>query len=258
MSDPQGGNNPRGEEPRPVIIKGLPVAGQAERLVHARREVTKIEELTRAEQIEFEASKRGEEIVEQAKAKAKEIVSQAEKQAEEIRRDARQSGETSGRKEALSKLTSLITSLEKEVSHLRNVRSEFLRNNIVGIVEFACALAERILVAEMRVRPEIVGERACALIDRMPPGSALSLCVCPEDLETVERYLKDDGGPVSRTIPSLRSDPSIQSGSIRVESDAGLIDAGLLDALKDLGTILIEQARTQAGRFADSGGPDGA
>ena len=258
MSDPQEGNNPRGEEPRPVIIKGLPVAGQAERLVHARREIIKIEELTRAEQIELDAGKKGEEIIEQAKAKAQDTVSLAEKQAEEIRRDARQSGETSGRKEALSKLTSLITSLEKEVGRLKDVRSEFLRNNIVGIVEFACALAERILVTEMRVRPEILGERACALIDRMPPGSALSLRVCPEDLETVERYLRDGGGPVSRTIPSLRSDPSIQPGSIRIESDAGLIDAGLLDALKDLGTILVEQARTQAGWLADSGGPDGA
>jgi flagellar biosynthesis/type III secretory pathway protein FliH len=179
-------------------------------------------------------------------------------QAEEIRREARQSGETSGRKEALSKLTSLITSLEKEISLLKNIRSEFLKSNIVGIVEFACALAEQVLVAEMRVRPEIVGERACALIDRMPPGSALSLSVCPEDLETVERYLKDGEGPVSRTIPSFRSDPSIQPGSIRIESDAGLIDAGLLDALKDLGAILIEQARTQAGWLVNSGGPDGA
>jgi flagellar biosynthesis/type III secretory pathway protein FliH len=106
----------------------------------------------------------------------------------------------------------------------------------------------------MKTRPEVVAERACVLLERMPPSVQVTLCVSPDDLEALERYFQAGGGPLNRITPSLKSDPAISSGSMRLESDAGLINAGLMDTLEEVGRFLIEQARTQMQANSPPGG----
>jgi flagellar assembly protein FliH len=229
----------------PRIIKGVPIGSQAEKLVKVRRELARAEELTRVEQIELEARQKAETILSDARSEAEKILADSKKQAETIKTDARKQGDAQAKKEALERLAGLITSIEKEINILRTARSEFLKNNMEGIIEFSCALAERILVTELKIRPEALAKRAMALIDRMPPGCQVTLCVNPEDLDVIERYLHDGGGPSNRILPALRSDPCMPMGNLRLESDLGLIDAGLLDSLEDIEKLLIEQARSQ-------------
>jgi len=245
---------PKEEEAKPIIIKGAPPSSQAERLVRIRREITHTEELTRLERMEIEARQKAEAIVAEAQAKAEELIAKARSDAERIRKDAQEQGASAAKKEALERLAALFSSLENEINSLRNIRASFLKHNLEGIVEFSCALSQRILVAEMRLRPDLIAERVLALLERLPPKGKVTLAVSPTDLDTITRFIHDSGNPTNNITPFLISDPSLPSGSIRLESDSGRIDAGFMDTLESMGKLLIEQARHQASMMDNPGG----
>jgi flagellar biosynthesis/type III secretory pathway protein FliH len=230
-----------------VVLKGPVVGSQAERLVKVRREVTRAEEMTRMEQLESEARQKADGILSAARTQAEDMLSKAKIESESIRKKAREDGDLTAKREALEKIAGLIKSLENEVQGLKAVRSDFLRRNLSGIVDFACSLAEKVLVYELRTRPELVAQRAQALLERMPPGTQVTMAVSPDDLDVIERYLNSAGGPAGTLRPALQSDPSIQTGCIRLESDLGRIEARLLDELNRLGNILSDQALHQSG-----------
>jgi len=238
-------------------MKGSIVGSQAERLVKVRRELTHAKEMTRMEQLESEARARADEILSKAKSEADEILAKAASDAEQIRKKAREDGDLTAKREALEKLAGLIKTLENEVQALKAVRGEFLRHNINGIIEFSCSLAEKVIVCELRTRPELIANRARMLLERMPAGSQVTMAVSPDDLDVIEQYLETAGGPASVLHPALHSDPSLAPGAIRIESDLGIIEARLMDDLTRMGNILSDQAVHQAGPTFDlRGGTD--
>lgn len=246
MSDTDRTESRPPAKPRRVVIKDASLSSQAERLIKVRREITRAEEMTRLEQIEAEARQKADDLLAKARAEAEETVSKAREEADGIRATARQHGELDAKREALERLQGLVSSLEERCRTLGEARAQFLKANLPGIIELACALARKVLVCEMRTRPEAITKRAQALLDRMPHGVPVVLSVCPEELDIVERYIRETGAPPDSILPSLQSDPSVSPGGMRLESDSGLIDARLLDALEKLGNLLVEQARQQA------------
>lgn len=246
MSEPSHRGDELPSEPKPVVMKGVPISGQAERLVRVRREITHAEKMTRLEQIEAEAVQKAEAILGQARREADEMVAKARSESDGIRNKARQDGDLTAKREALQKLAGLISSLEKEIQGLKGVRADFLNSNLEGITSFACAIAQKILVSELATRPKAVANRARALLERMPPGSKVTISACPDDIEVIETYLHEAGGPADAILPALRSDPEMASGDLRLDSDSGKIDARLLDALEQIGNLLSDQARNVA------------
>ncbi len=223
-------------------MKDIAVGTQAERLVKAKREINRAAEMTRMEQLEAEAQASADEILSLAQTGADLILSEAKSDAETMRVKAREDGDLTAKREALEKIAELIKSLETEIVALKEIRADFLKFNLAGIIEFAFSVAEKTLVCELRMRPELIAERAGTLLDRMPPGSQVTMTVAPEDLDVIERYLNEAGGPADTLHSSMKSDPSIPSGSIRLESDLGRIEARLFEELQSIGDILDDQA----------------
>lgn len=247
MSDTSSRSEQGPVKPRPIILKDTVVGTQAERLVKVKREISRAAEMTRMEQLETEAQARADEILALAQTGADQILAEAKSDAESMRIKAREDGDLTAKREALEKIAGLIKSLETEVAALKEIRADFLKYNLAGIIEFACSVAKKTLVCELRTRPELIAERAGTLLERMPPGSQVTMTVAPEDLDVIERYLNEAGGPADTIHSSMKSDPSIPSGSIRLESDLGRIEARLLEELQSIGDILGDQALHQAG-----------
>jgi len=239
-------------EPGPRIIKGAPLGGQAEKLVRVRRRITRTEEMTRLEKIENEAREKAETILAEASKQAEEIVGKAKGEADSIRSKARQDGDLAAKREALQKLEGLISDLKTEINSLRTARTDFLKENLPGVMDFACAVAGKIMVSELATRPDSIAKRARALLERMPSGSPVTLSACPDDIEVIERYLHETDSTGDGIMPSLRSDPSMKPGDITLQSDSGRIDAKLLDALEEIGSLLNDQAGHIA-QFGDEG-----
>jgi len=223
-------------------MKGVPLAGQAEKLIKVRREITQSEHMTRMEQIEHAAGEKAMEILNAARTEAKSLVSKAQGEADSIRKKARSDGDLTAKREALEKLQSLITQLENDINTIRDVRADFLKHNLDGVIDLACGLAAKVIVSELNTRPEMIAQRARELLDRMPPSTSVVLTASQEDIDVIQTYLSDTGGPDDMFKTSLRSDPELKSGCLRLESDSGRIDAGLLDVLEEIGSILKEQA----------------
>jgi flagellar biosynthesis/type III secretory pathway protein FliH len=182
-------------------------------------------------------------MVAQAKKAAEEIIGKAKAEADSIRIKARQDGDLTAKREALARLQGLISDLEKEINALRASRADFLNSNLPGMMDFACAVAGKIMVSELATRPEAIAERARALLERMPVGIKVTLSANPDDIEVIERYLYETGVAGDAILPALRSDPSMEPGSLKLMSDSGRIEARLLDTLDELGSLLNDQAR---------------
>ena len=242
MPDKTSQGNPLPEEPKPIAMKGIPVAEQAEKLIRVRREITQTENLTRLEQIELSAREKADKILSQARSEADKLISDARNEAESIRAKARQDGDFTAKREALAKLQKLISTLENEINTVRVIRADFLNQNLEGIIDLACALAQKVIVSELTTRPEMIAQRAQELLSRMSPGSKVVLTASQDDIDVIQTYIADISGPDDMFKTSLRSDPKLKSGCLRLESDSGRIDARLLDILEELGSILKEQA----------------
>ncbi len=253
MSDSAPDGSPAPEKPKPVIIKDAVIGSQAERLVKVHREITKADQMTRMEQIESEARAKANAISAQIKAQADEMLANARNESETIRRNAREEGDLNAKREALERVAELIQSLENEIHGLREIRADFMKENLHGILDFACSLAEKIIVCELRTRPELVAQRAQAILNKMPPGAPVTMTVSPDDLDVIERYIQEAGGPADTLRPALSSDPAIPKGAVRVESDLGTIEARLLDELRKFGDILGSQAEQETGTHPETG-----
>lgn len=245
VSDPEANKIHPLNKPDVVLVKGVPIAGQAEQLVRVRREINKTDEMTRVEQLEYAANEKIAVLLKNAHAEADKIVSDAKNEAETIRSNARRDGDLAAKREALEKLRGLLTSLENEIQLMKENRTEFLDSNLLGIIELACDLARKILINELHTRPGTIAERARALIERMPPGVEVTLSVSPGELDVIETYLHETGVSAENIVTSLRSDPTLSTGSLRLESDNGMIDAKFLEALEEIGSLLKEQAENR-------------
>ncbi|MFH1676315.1 MAG: FliH/SctL family protein [bacterium] len=246
MPDPIGNEYGNPESPAPKIIKGATIGKQAERLVKARREITRVDEMTRLEKIEAAARVEGEKILASARTEAGRIIDQAKSEADGIRSKARQDGDIAAKSEALAKLSGLITELDKICCDLRSARNDFLNGNLEGIIRFSVSLARKVIIAEIRADPDKIAERVCTLMARMPCDAKLKITVSPSELDIVQRFLQETKISSDAILPALQSDPSVSRGSVKIESDKGTIDAGLLESLEKLGNILAEQARHQS------------
>ena len=135
--------------------------------------------MTRVEQIEAEARKKADEMLARAQAEVEALVVEARKESDSIRRTAREEGENNAKLEALDRIAGLITTLDNECKRLRAARGAFMSTNLPGILEFACAVAKKILINELRTRPEAIADRARTLLERMPIDAPVTLTVSP-------------------------------------------------------------------------------
>ncbi len=253
MSDPEANKIHPLNKPDVVLVKGIPIAGQAEQLVRVRREINKTEEMTRIEQLEHAANEKIAALLKNAHTEADSIVSGAKNEAESIRSKARSDGDLAAKREALEKIKGLLTQLENEIHMMKENRAEFLDSNLTGIIELSCDLARKILINELHTRPRTIAERARALLERMPPGVEVTLSVSPDELDVIETYLHETGVAAENIVTSLRSDPTLTTGSLRIESDNGMIDAKFLEALEEIGSLLKDQAKNRGLRSRTAG-----
>ncbi len=155
------------------------------------------------------ATERAREIVAKAEAQAAAIVEAARQEAEAIRTTAREEAQTSGRAE----VAALLIDAEQALARARAEAEPALARLAVGA-------AERLLRAELSLRPERVRELVAEVLDRARRAARLRLYAHPADV------------PLLRTAPALaglpiEEDPTLEPGDCVVESDLGRLDGRL-------------------------------
>lgn len=173
-----------------------------------------------------EASDEAARIVSQASVKAREILDKAERRAAEIKLRA----ETEARAEAVAKLASHALAL---ASH----EAQADERSLDRAVALARLLAERLLGAQLAVAPEQITLLAKQALSEARGARRVSIIAHPDDAKLLEGTLPTLG--IAEIVKVVASDAR-KRGSLRIETDIGVLDAELAPQLDRLALRLRE------------------
>jgi flagellar biosynthesis/type III secretory pathway protein FliH len=155
------------------------------------------------------------------------IVSDAERAAAELRLCA----EAEGRAEA----SAAIAARALRLAHNELSADE---RGLDRSVELARLLAERLLGESLRVAPEQIRSLARQALSEARGARRIKLVAHPEDAHILEQSLATMGLDPSTT--QVRADPHRGRGSLRIETEIGVLDAELAPQLERLALKLRE------------------
>jgi len=133
-----------------------------------------------------------------------------------------------------ARLVSTITQLDAIVSGLMDQAR-------VDLLELSVKIAERILGAELKTRPQLLVGLIRSALEAAQLTGAITLVLSQKDYE----LLRSKGPQVLGKLPQgiklqLRADPELQRGDLLIESAAGRLDATLSARLQRVGASLSE------------------
>jgi len=159
-------------------------------------------------------------IVSRAEERAEEIVRRAEAEAAELRLHA----EALGRADAAASIAARALALA-----LRE--GQELDRSLDRVIELARVLSERLLGEELRLDPARVVALARRAIDEARGARRVRIAAHPEDAPLLEEGLRAlSAGAFTEVV----ADPARARGSLRLETDIGVLDADIAPQLDRL------------------------
>lgn len=174
-----------------------------------------------------EANERAARLLEQARADAEAKVAAAERKAADIRLLV----EAEARAEASAKLAAHALALS---AHEAKADERALERTVA----LARLLAERLLGASLAIAPEQVVALARQALSEARGARRLGIVAHPEDAQLLSHALPSLG--VALETVRIAADPTRARGSLRIETDIGVLDADLAPQLDRLALRLRE------------------
>jgi flagellar biosynthesis/type III secretory pathway protein FliH len=173
-----------------------------------------------------------------AEERARQLVEAAEQRADAIRRAAesavasvRLGAEAEGRADA-------VAGVAARALALADLEARSVERQLDRVVDLARLLAERLVTDALELDPELVVARARALL-AVARGARVAVIVAhPDDAAVLERSLPWVG--VTTGAVTVKADPSRGRGSLRIETEAGVLDGDLAPQLERLALKLRE------------------
>ncbi len=173
-----------------------------------------------AEREVVEAAERARTIVAHAEAKAEELLARARREAADLRLRV----EVEARAEAVARLAThaLALSLKED---------QALERNLDRVVDVARVLAERLLGEALTLEPKRIVAMARRALDEARGARRVTIIAHPEDAALIEQaLLSAHAGGAARVL----ADPERTRGSLRLDTDIGVLDADLAPQLDRL------------------------
>jgi flagellar assembly protein FliH len=179
----------------------------------------------------------------------------AERRAQEIEREAYEQGYAQGLKDGteFGRKSMLVTQeqMEKLFSELRTLPAQVLQDYRNWLVASCLAISKHVIQKELRTRPQVLLKLIQTLLAEVETEQSLTLTLHPKDLALLTRHanftLPAEGSERSIVV---KTDPELERGGCRIESDIQLIDAGI-----DTRLAQIEQAFKAEGMIGDDVAP---
>ncbi|MDF3067619.1 MAG: Flagellar assembly protein FliH [Polyangiaceae bacterium] len=175
----------------------------------------------------LDASSQATRLVDDARARARELVAAAERKAADLRLVA----EAEARAEAAAKLAAHALAL---ATH----EAKADERGLTRTVALARLLAERLLGATLAVAPEQVVALARQALSEARGARRLNVVAHPEDAKLLSNSLPSLGVEVETV--RVTADAARARGSLRIETDVGVLDADLAPQLDRLALRLRE------------------
>jgi len=147
-----------------------------------------------------------------ARGEAEQLVQQAHLDAARIREAAEKEGQQTA-----------AAALAAGWIHLHAAQARHVTANEQKIMEIARILAEKLLGQALELEPRLVVDLARECVQSVQRASRFVFYAHPLDADTLDRHRDRLGLDVS--LVDIESDPSQTRGSLRIETDLGVLDA---------------------------------
>ena len=143
-------------------------------------------------------------------------------------------GERAGAEAAGHRGEAMLRRLAQTIDELAGLRAELLQKTERQVVELALAIAARVLRRELSVDRELLVAMARVALERLGENTSATIRLNPEDYAVIGAQTHLGDSAVVRVV----SDPLVSSGGCLVQSDFGLIDAGIDAQLGEMASAL--------------------
>ncbi len=167
--------------------------------------------------------------------RAAEIIAIAQANAAEIERRARDAGYEAGRAEMIERAAAEIETPRQAIYAAADAvyaaQDELAAAVELRTIEFAIAIAERILGAALAVRPELVCEVVGGALRRALARGRLVIDVHPDDVDVIRAWLGERDDDDRAESITVRAERRVARGGCVVHTTEGEIDATLPEQL---------------------------
>ena len=201
-----------------------------------------------------------------AQTRAAEIIAQAEQQAVAMLEKARNEGLLAGRQEGIAdahrriteqaeqsaraqvseRLKTTLPALENAVAALHIERDQWLKRWEAAAVQLSVAMAEKLIHAELTLRPELLTRRIRELLQLASDQPQMQIRMHPADIILLNEMGAEIVHRVSRAgEATLVPDESVSRGGCRIETQHGEIDGQIESQLSRIAEELLAEVRSR-------------
>jgi len=158
-------------------------------------------------------------------------------------------GERAGAEASGERSEATLRRLTETLDELTTVRAEMIRQTERQMVHLALAIARRIVQREVSLDPDLLLAMARVALERLGETARVTVRLHPED------YAAAGAARVAEMTSSnvtVVADARLSRGACRVESDMGLLDAGIDAQLQEVGRALIGDDAAHASHHPQS------
>jgi len=165
------------------------------------------------------------------------LIAEAHEQAAAVSEQARlegfEAGRTAGLAAAAETVASAAAALASALAEVQEMRARVAEDVEREAVELALALAGKVVVATLQIRPELVVEVLQGALRRVSGERTIGIVVNPADLETVRAALGElQAQSTAGELWDLQADQRVPAGGAVVRTDQSEVDARIQTQLE--------------------------
>lgn len=149
-------------------------------------------------------------------------------------------GERSGAEAAGKRGEAMLRRLSETITELTALRASMIRQTETQIVELALAVARRIVLREVSLDRNLLIAIVRVALDRLGESARVTVRLHPDEYEaTGAARVAEFAGTDVAFVPDAR----VGRGGCRVESDMGMLDAGVDAQIQEIARALLGEER---------------
>jgi len=156
-------------------------------------------------------------------------------------------GERSGQEAGNQRAEAMLGRLTATLQELSDLRARMIHQTERQMVELALAVARRVIHREVTLDPDLLVAMARVALDRLGEATQITVRLNPDDFKMAGAA---GTAQLGNSNVSVVADGRIPRGGCRVESEMGVIDAGIDAQLQEIAQALLGRTGAPAGVVA--------
>ena len=153
-------------------------------------------------------------------------------------------GEKAGQEAADQRGEAMLRRLTETLQELTELRAQMIHQTERQMVQLALAVARRVLHREVSLDPDLLVAMARVALDRLGEAAQITVRLSPDDFQATGAARV---AQLTASNVSIVADGRIPRGGCRVESDMGILDAGIDAQIHEIAQALLGRAEATTG-----------